>query len=155
MRHSTASITLMVHADGIRFYTAMHKGVSTTPIALTVGQDAGALSVWNRRHSVRGGLLTKCCTIKSAKAPYVGGCELVASGWLPEAKVTCTLSYADGTRQAYSGTADSKGHLQHVLAVMYQPPVIAKHGEPVTRAWISVVAASADGKQTKSQCLRS
>ena len=154
-----ATLSLSLHALGVHYIVAVYHGpkgevVRTTPIAMTVGNVSAKLTITNQKHTVVGGRMSACDAVKSARSPYQVGCEVVFSDWLPGAKVTFTLSYADGSSQTFTGTADGKGHLQHVFAVKYQPTLHAKHGQPVTRAWISVVTESKDGSQAKSVCLR-
>ncbi len=154
-----AFLTVTMQAVGPHHIVAVYDGphglvVSTTPLSITVGRAPSALSVWNQKHTVVGGRKNACQALMSAGIPSQSGCEAVFSTWLPGARVTDTLSYADGTRQTYTGTADGTGHLQHAFVVKYEPSLHARHGEPATRAWISVVATSKDGTETKSACLR-
>lgn len=140
-------------------YTAAYVGlngaaVHTTPIAITVGRVPAVMTVWNQQHAVTGGRTAACDPAKGARSPYVPGCEAIFSDWLPAAKVTYTLSYADCTTQTFTGTTGSTGHLQHVFAVGYQPSLHATKGEDPSTAWISVVAISNDGTQATSACLR-
>lgn len=157
-----ATASLRLKSSGTHFLAAVYHGpkgevVRTTPIAITVGSVSAKLTISNQKHTVVGGRTAACDQVKGSRTPYVAGCEAVFSDWLnvsPGAQVTITLSYADGTSQAFTGTANNKGHVQHVFVVKYLPPVKAQHGQPVTRAWISVVAKSKDGSQAKSVCLR-
>ncbi|MDR3662997.1 MAG: hypothetical protein P4L86_21855 [Mycobacterium sp.] len=156
---NAASFTITTHVTGIHFYWAVYRGpngatVRTTPIAVTVGRVSTRLSVSNQKHTVMGGRTAACDPLKSATKPYQPGCEVVYVDWLPSARIAYTLSYADGSSQAFTGTAGGTGHAQKVFVVQYRPPLHAKHGQPVTRAWISVVGTSVDGNQAKSFCLR-
>ena len=159
LQDDAASIGITAHRIGIHYYTAVFQGphglvVATTPIAVTVGRLSDPLSISNQKHTVVGGRTAACDPATSAVSPYQPGCEVIFSDWLPGALVTYTISYADGTSSTFTGTADANGHLQHAFAVAYQPPAGTTHGRPETRAWISVVATSADGAQVKSACLR-
>jgi hypothetical protein len=109
----------------------------------------------NYRHTVIGGRAATyvCDPHKSTVSPYQDGCELVVADWAPAGKLTYTLSYDDGTTQTWTDS-NSTGHSQHVFLVTYKPSTGAKHGQPVTIGWISVVAVSKDGTQAKSACLR-
>jgi len=157
LHNGAASLTISTSSVGAHFFTAVYKGVSTTPIAITVGKVAPKLSIWNEQHTVRGGVGTAAtCAKVTSKGPYLDGCEFVDATWssMAGAKFTFTLSYDDGTSQTYTGTAGSNGETWQPFLVSYQPPATAKHGTPVTRGWISVVAISKDGKQAKSVGIR-
>lgn len=156
---SRAVLAVRLHALGVHYVRAVFHGrngfvVGTTPIAITVGSVPATLTVSNRKHTVVGGRVAACDADKAAQRVDQRGCEVVSVHWLPGARIAYTLSYADGTSQTYDGIAGDDGRSQHVFAVKYLPPSRARHGEPATRAWISVVTTSRTGKQARSFCLR-
>jgi hypothetical protein len=117
VRHGVASMPVIMHTTGIHLIVASYYGphgfvVGTTPVAITVGQVAAKLGVWNWKHTVVGGMATACDQAKGSHSPYLAGCEAVFSDWLPGAKVTYTLSYADGTRAWISVVATDKNGKQ-------------------------------------------
>jgi hypothetical protein len=152
LRGSASSLTVVPARAGVHFYSARYQRTLTPPLAVTVGMAAPALTLTNQHHTVVVGRTAACDQV--ARTPVQAGCEAVSSRWLPNAVVTITLSYPDGTSQTFRGRADGKGQIQHVFAVGYQPPRSGKVGALATRSWIAVAATNADGTLVKSACIR-
>jgi hypothetical protein len=106
---------------------------------------APQLRIYNEQHTAIGKFVAACLLSKNLTWPYQLGCETVSSIWLPAARITYTLRFADGTTQTLQDIADSRGHSLVVFAVSYTPPAGSKHGSPPTVAYITVAGASRDG----------
>ncbi len=127
---------------------------TTLATSTATAQPTEPIIIYNERHTIIGAVATSCSHDLNLTWPYQPGCETVSAHWLPGAHITYTLSYADGTTQTTSDTADSAGHSLVVFIVSYQPPAGAAHGTPPTTAYITVVATSSDGMHTITAHLR-
>ena len=129
--------------------------VLTTPrVAVTIGRAIPALLATNQKLTVVGGRTAACDQVASVRGTLQPGCEVVSSHWLPGAKVVYTISYPDGSSQAYTAIADSAGNAQHAFAVAYKPAPRTAHGDAPTVAWINLMATSRDGVRMASASLR-
>jgi hypothetical protein len=73
------------------------------------------------------------------------GCEIVSSVSAPGAAVSYTLTYADGSTQHFTDTADRRGHSLHAFNVAYRPAAAAGHGTGRAAATILVQATLTNG----------
>jgi len=126
--------------------TAAATGI--TPPVVVVAEQAGTviplLVLHNFMHTVVGGRTAACSVTQNNTASTQKGCELVTSDWLPGAKVTFTVSYANGKTQMRTSTADAQGHAQAVFNVAYLPKAVA-HGLARSVVLISAQAMLPDG----------
>ena len=107
------------------------------------------LVIHNNRRTVVGGRTTPCTMAGNANGKFQPGCETISSILsgvvLKGATILYTLTYADGTKQTFKGTADRQGNTLHPFAVRYLPPTGSKHGQPLTVVNVSVSARLKNG----------
>jgi hypothetical protein len=111
-------------------FTAAKATKLTTPPVVVVAQKKGTviplLVLRNSSKTVAGGRTAACTTAKNKNGHVEKGCDVVSSMWLAGAKVTYTLTYADGSKQTFTGKADKHGNAQHVFNVAYRPKAVKK-----------------------------
>jgi hypothetical protein len=147
-----ATLSTTKLGSGVHNITATLDGqtaaaTAITPPVVVVAQQAGTviplLVLHNFMHTVIGGRTAACAVTQNSSFGMQKGCELVTSDWLPGAKVTYTVSYANGTSQVLTSTADGKGHAQGVFNVAYLPDAVM-HGLARSSVLISVQAVLPD-----------
>ena len=142
LRNGGARVTVAAPSSGVHLYSAVYHGshsllLATPRVAVTIGRATPALLATNQKLTVVGGRTAACDQAASAHGTFQSGCEVVASHWLPGAKVAYSIGYPDGSSQAFTVTADSAGSTQHAFAVAYTPAPRTAHGDAPTVAWIT------------------
>jgi hypothetical protein len=96
---------------------------ATTPVATTTVTPTVpvTLIIHNKARTEIGGRTHACDLAKNTNGAKQRGCEIVSSVSAPGATVTYTLTYADGSSQHFTDTADRRGHSLHPFNVAYRP----------------------------------
>jgi hypothetical protein len=151
---STATTTATVTAAATAASTAIPTATPTVVTAMATSTALAtstpsptpipALAIHNANRTVVGGRTAPCDLPGNTNGAHEPGCEIVSSIWLPGARVTYTITYADGSRQTFTDVADARGHSLHAFNVRYRPPATG-HYRRTNMARILVSAVSRDG----------
>lgn len=164
---NVATLTTTALGAGVHHITASYNGLTAsstsssaalvTPPVVVVAEKAGTvipiLVLHNRAKTVLGGRTADCDLPGNTAGRIERGCEILSSLWLPGARVTYTVRYADDTTQTFTDTADSRGHSLHAFNVAYLPKP-AKSGLARAVVLVDVQAVLPDGTSAGTTSIR-